>query len=136
MIKIISKKHIIVMAGVLLVINLVLVAILLLTKIAGSNFRGFNKIADSKTYQAVFLDNDQIYFGRLKNVTSNSNYLLLTDVYYVKVGNGSVGQLVKLGQIEPHRPTNEMIINREHVLFWENLSSDSPVVQTIRGPQN
>src|SRR3989338_8531409 len=38
---------------------------------------------DSDTYQAVFLTNDQIYFGRLKNISSD--YLILFDVYYVKI---------------------------------------------------
>lgn len=94
-----------------------------------------HKYIDSSTYQAIFLDNDQIYFGRLKNVDPDSEYLLLTDVYYVKVNEDSVGQLVKLGQIEPHRPTNEMIINRDHILFWENLTPESQVTQTIRGSQ-
>lgn len=127
----ISKKHILSAAGILIIVNLVLVAVSLSIKISSSrsNFR----IADPNTYQAIFLSNDQIYFGRLKNKNPESEYLTLTDVYYVKIDENSIGQLVKLGQIEPHRPTNEMIINRDHVLFLENLSPDSPVVQTIRG---
>jgi len=88
---------------------------------------------DSTAYQAVFLTNDQIYFGRLKNV--GPNYLILADVYYVKVNEGGAGQLIKLGQIEPHGPKDEMIINREHVLFWENMKPDSPVVKTIQSIQ-
>lgn len=129
----ISKKHILSAAGTLIVVNLVLVVILLLIKIS-SNGSNFDRMADPSTYQAVFLSNDQIYFGHLKSGGSReSEYLTLTDVYYVKVGEDSVGRVVKLGQIEPHKPTNEMILNREHILFWENLSSDSPVVQTIQG---
>lgn len=85
---------------------------------------------DPSTYQAVFLTNDQIYFGRLKNISSD--YFILMDVYYVRINDDSAGQLIKLGQIEPHRPRNEMIINREHVLFWENLDPDSPVIKTIQ----
>lgn len=131
----IDKKHIIIAIGVSVLINLVIVAILLSIQIV-SKFRGFNEIIDSSTYQAVFMDNDQIYFGHLKDVGPDLSFLLLSDVYYVKVGGGSVGQLVKLGQIEPHRPTNEMIINKGHVLFVENLTPDSPVVQTIKSSQN
>lgn len=125
-----SRKYIISAAGVLVIINLVLIAVLLSIKINSSG-DNLNKIADPNSYQAVFLDNDQIYFGHLKN-TNTSGYLLLTGVYYVKVSEDSVGQLVKLGQIEPHGPKNEMIINRDHVLFWENLRFDSPVVKTIQ----
>ncbi|MDP3792298.1 MAG: hypothetical protein Q8Q89_01070 [bacterium] len=128
----ITKKHILSAAGVVVIINLVLVAFLLSIKISSSS-DNFDKIADPNTYQAIFLSNDQIYFGHLKSENQKSEYLTLTDVYYIKVGEDSVGQLVKLGQIEPHKPTNEMIINREHVLFWENLSPDSPVVRTIQG---
>lgn len=88
---------------------------------------------DSAAYQAVFLTNEQIYFGRLKNI--NPDYLILLDVYYVKVGENNVGQLVKLGTIEPHGPKDEMIINQDQVLFWENLKLDSPIVRTIRSLQ-
>ena len=85
---------------------------------------------DPATYQAVFFTNDQIYFGRLKNISPD--HLILYDVYYVKVNESGTGELVKLGQIEPHRPKDEMVINQEHILFWENLSLDSPIVQNIQ----
>jgi|SRR3989338_1832623 len=134
MLKII-KKYLFIAVGVLVVVNLALIIILLSAKI-NLNRNDFVKLADPDSYQAVFLNNDQIYFGHLKRASQDQNYLFLTDVYYVRVGEGSVGQLVKLGQIEPHRPTNEMIINKDHILFWENLSPDSPVVQTIQGSKN
>lgn len=85
---------------------------------------------DSDLYQAVFLTNDQIYFGRLKNISSD--YLILSDVYYVKINKDGAGQLVKLGAGEPHGPKNEMIINQDQVLFWENMRIDSQVVKTIQ----
>lgn len=87
---------------------------------------------DKATYQAVFLANDQIYFGKLKGI--DSQYPILDDVYYVKLEDekATSGRLVKLGIIEPHGPRDQMIINREHILFWENLKPDSSIVQTIR----
>ena len=85
---------------------------------------------DSDGYQAVFLTNDQIYFGHLKSI--GSDYLILSDVYYVKVNEEGAGQLVKLGVGEPHGPQDKMIINQDQVLFWENLKFDSPVVKTIQ----
>ena len=88
---------------------------------------------DSDTYQAVFLTNDQIYFGRLKNISSD--YLILSDVYYVKINESGAGQLVKLGSGEPHGPKDEMIINQDQVLFWENMRFDSQVVKTIQSMQ-
>ncbi len=92
-----------------------------------------NEFIDPSAYQAIFLTNDQIYFGRLKN--TSSDYLILFDVYYVKVNDKGDGHLVKLGIGEPHGPRDEMIINQEQVLFWENLKPDSPVVNTIRSMQ-
>ncbi|OGM98979.1 MAG: hypothetical protein A2915_03390 [Candidatus Yanofskybacteria bacterium RIFCSPLOWO2_01_FULL_41_34] len=92
-----------------------------------------NDFIDSNTFQAVFLTNDQIYFGHLKN--ASSDYLILADVYYVKVNENGAGQLVKLGAIEPHKPKDKMTINQDQVLFWENLNDDSPVVNTIRSMQ-
>ncbi|MBI2674267.1 MAG: hypothetical protein HYX22_00815 [Candidatus Yanofskybacteria bacterium] len=86
---------------------------------------------DPNTYQAVFLTNDQTYFGRLKNISSD--YLILFDVYYVKIDEDGAGQLVKLGSIEPHEPENKMTINRDQVLFWENIKFDSSVVKKIQG---
>ena len=69
---------------------------------------------DTETYQAIFLTNNQIYFGRLKNISSD--YLILSDVYYVKVKEDGAGQLVKLGMGEPHGPKDEMVINQDQVL--------------------
>ena len=60
---------------------------------------------------------------------------MLSDVYYVKINEGGTGQLVKLGAGEPHSPKDEMIINQDHILFWENLKVDSPVVKTIQNMQ-
>lgn len=96
----------------------------------------YNKqdFVDQSTYQAVFLTNDQIYFGHLKNI--NSEFLMLDDVYYVKVGEGGAGQLVKLGAIEPHAPQDKMIINKSQVLFWENMRFDSTIVKTIQNMQS
>src|SRR3989344_7754601 len=86
---------------------------------------------DSNTYQALFLINNQTYFGSLANI--NSDYLVLSDVYYVKVNEETgEGRLVKLGPFEPHKPNGSMIINKDQVLFWENLNFDSSVLKTIQ----
>ena len=95
-------------------------------------YDSYNKqdFIDPNAYQALFLTNNQIYFGHLKNISPD--YVLLKDVYYVKIGEGGAGQLVKLGIIEPHGPKDEMIINQDQVVFWENLRFDSPVVKNIQ----
>ena len=89
-----------------------------------------NDFIEPDAYQAVFLTNDQIYFGYLKSISSD--YLILSDVYYAKVDESGAGQLVKLGAGEPHGPKDKMIMNKDQILFWENLTSDSPVVKAIQ----
>ena len=90
-------------------------------------------------YKAVFLDNDQVYFGKVAN--KNSKYVKLTDVYYLQVAQPSQNQygvldqpnltLIKLGS-ELHGPKDEMEIVRDHIMYIEELSNDSRVVQAIR----
>lgn len=98
---------------------------------------------DSSKYQAVFLTNGQVYFGKLKSV--NSDYYKLTNIFYLQASgteqtsdnpqettqqeNSNV-QLIKLGN-EVHGPEDTMIIGKEQVLFFENLKPDGKVSDTI-----
>lgn len=90
-------------------------------------------------YQAVFLSNNQVYFGKLSNMSSQ--YPVLRDIYYLQITQPLQPKeegtqpppninLVKLGS-EIHGPSDEMRINRDHILFIEDLDSDSQVVQAI-----
>lgn len=95
----------------------------------------------SGRWQAVFLDDGQVYFGRLS--ASNAHYAVLREVYYLKVtgalqqGEGNAGgisdkslNLIKLGG-EAHGPENEMYIAKTKILFIENLKNDSNVLKAI-----
>jgi hypothetical protein len=93
-------------------------------------------------YQAVFLTNDQVYFGKISDMNHDS--ITLKDVYYLKQDataakdqtSSKQVQLAKLGSgSEVHNPDNEMRINRDQVLFWENIKDDSQVVKTIKQAQ-
>lgn len=90
---------------------------------------------DRNAWQAIFLDNNQVYFGKIQKITSKNIYL--TNIYYLQAGQSlenkdtaSTVNLVKLGS-ELHGPTDEMIINREKVIFWENLKETSRIVKII-----
>ena len=83
-------------------------------------------------YQAVFLTNNQVYFGKLVN--RNSQYPVLKDIYYLQVTQTLQPRdenqqpipnlnLVKLGA-EVHGPQDEMVINRDHIMFYEDLKED------------
>lgn len=97
-------------------------------------------------YQAVFLTNGQVYFGKLTN--AEGDFMTLKDIYYLQVvqpplqGQQQPGQpaaaaqqpqisLVKLGN-ELHGPMDEMKISRPQVLFYESLKEDGQVVQAIK----
>jgi hypothetical protein len=101
----------------------------------------------SNQYQAVFLTNGQVYFGKL--VGLHSDYLVLKNIYYLQVaqaiqpsdgktaaapantGSDSNNvQLIKLGN-ELHGPEDQMQVSKDQVLFWENLKTDSKVAKAI-----
>src|ERR1700743_2242299 len=46
-----------------------------------------NKNIKTSEYQAVFLTNGQVYFGKLANL--NNKYVTITDVYYLQVQSNS-----------------------------------------------
>ncbi len=93
----------------------------------------------SGKYQAVFLSNNQVYFGKLYN--ANSSYPTLRDIYYLQVTQALQPKdpknpsqqinLVKLGG-ELHGPEDAMSINKSHILFFEDLKADSQVVAAIK----
>ncbi len=125
-----------------IVVVLVIVGFLFRDKLMGKKA---GAPAGSSTYQAVFLTNGQVYFGKLSE--TEKDYLTLKDIYYLQVvqpplqGSGQSAQpaqpqaspqisLVKLGN-ELHGPVDEMHISRPQVLFFEDLKSDGQVVQAI-----
>ena len=85
-------------------------------------------------YQAVFLDNNQVYFGKITAITST--LLTIQDIYYLNTSatGSSTSEkqlsLIKLGT-EIHAPEDEMFIPLAHVLYYENLQPTSRVVTAI-----
>jgi hypothetical protein len=103
---------------------------------------------DQGKYQAVFLTNGQVYFGKINS--SNNTYLELVDIFYLQVkpvlqqgeeGNENTNKnpqeqktelsLVKLGN-ELHGPLDRMMINKDQVVFVEDLKDDSKVTDAIK----
>jgi len=130
---------------------MLVIAILAIIVLVGGSWFAWMKMAGgdsgvkSDKYQAVFLTNGQVYFGKVSDV--NGGYVKLSDIYYLQVqqsvqpdGSNSTDQnanndksqvsLAKLGS-ELHGPEDNMYISRQQVLFWENLKSDGKVVQAI-----
>lgn len=94
------------------------------------------------SYQAVFLTNGQVYFGKVAN--ERGAVVEMTDVYYLQVQQAIQPaadenakpevKLVKLGT-EIHGPEDEMRINRDQVIFIEDLKEDGKVMQAVRAYQ-
>lgn len=96
------------------------------------------KYVDTGKYQAVFLNNGQVYFGKISTLTDK--YVDLRGIYYLTQSTTTSGgqqtatgdyTLVKLGCQQIHYPTDQMLINRDQVTFWENLSKDGKVAKSI-----
>lgn len=99
-----------------------------------------NKSINRGEFQALFLTNGQVYFGKLANL--NDKYVTITDVFYLQVqqslqqaastANTTTGQvsLAKLGN-ELHGPEDKMFVASDQVLFWENLRNNSKVTEAI-----
>jgi hypothetical protein len=137
---------------------LVAAVIVVLIVVAGWLIWGngfWSNLSVGKGYQAVFLSNGQVYFGKLE---LGRSWVVLKDIYYLQVtqdlqpaSNGGTApttgstsdannssnklQLVKLGS-ELHGPEDAMYVARDKVLFWENIKDDSQVMQAIKQAQS
>lgn len=109
-------------------------------------------LSETGKWHAVFLTNGQVYFGQLDN--PDAQYAVLRDVYYLQLQQAQAAPaaapspdgeaqvvpapqpnppqltLIKFGT-ELHAPVDFMQLNRDHILFWEELTPESQVVQAI-----
>ncbi|MCA9388925.1 hypothetical protein KC644_04200 [Candidatus Berkelbacteria bacterium] len=96
---------------------------------------------NSSAYQAVFLSNGQVYFGKFSQSPGSAK---LENIFYLQVqqqqglqpddqsGSSQAElKLIKLGN-ELHGPADVMRINPDHVLFVEDLKDDGRVVEAIK----
>ncbi len=139
-----ARRKTILWTAVILVIAVVLLIVFNFLFSSSTSFSRLLNWSDPDKYQAVFLSNGQVYFGKVTDI--NLQTLVLEDIYYLRMSQAlqasSLGEetgqvsadnfsLIKLGN-EIHGPENKMNINLDHVLFIENLSNDSKVVEAIR----
>jgi hypothetical protein len=130
------------------------VVLLVITGIAAAgwyfwpNNRGVEMTIDPEKYQAVFLSNGQVYFGRLEVV--NSDYMKLTNVYYLERQLTTDGenpetppedaeetpsgdnnfQLLKYSDVL-YGSEDAMVISQDDIIRYENLRSDGVVAKAI-----
>ena len=119
-------------------------AALLVGLVFGGKEDKVNKESDlisTDKYQAVFLNSQdgQVYFGKLG--VYNSDWYVLSDIYYVRVENpiqpAGASQEAQTNSRqaklinELHGPQDVMYVSRDKVLYWENLKDDGQVVKAI-----
>lgn len=83
-------------------------------------------------YQAVLLDDNQVYYGKLSGI--GSAHPILTDIYYIKSGvdpqtKETKNILVKRGK-ELHAP-DRMYLNEQHIILVEPVGPTSQVAKLI-----
>ena len=94
---------------------------------------------DGSKNQALFLTNGQVYFGKLSQADADT--VKMSNIFYLQVQQDvqpkpkdteetAETQLIKLGN-ELHGPEDEMFVDRDQVLFWENLKKDGKVSEAI-----
>ena len=93
---------------------------------------------DNTKYQAVHLVSGMNYYGKLHNL--NNDYMKLTEVYYLQLKSDVAKdkttqtvedvELIKWGN-EIQGPVDEMIINKDQIVSFENLKHDGKVAQAI-----
>lgn len=109
---------------------------------------GVASAIDTGKYQAVFLSNGQVYFGRLSVV--NNDYMKLTNIYYLErqlsgtgdteiegdTGSATVNatdnnfQLLKYSDVL-YGSEDAMVISKDDIIRFENLRSDGVVAKAI-----
>jgi hypothetical protein len=123
-------------------VNQILITVVLVALLGLGIFFGVQQIRQGGgkgTRQAIFLTNGQVYFGYASGL--GSKYIKLKDIYYLQVQDpiqpakdNATQQpqvsLVKLGN-ELHGPKDEMKINRDQVLFVEDMKNESKVNEAI-----
>ena len=107
-------------------------AIALLAILVLGDFLRSGKVTFDTPYQAVFLTNGQVYFGRLEK--AGSPYPVLTEVYYVQSQVKADTKeprniLVRRGK-EWHGP-DRMVLNAQQILFIEPVGPESTVAKLI-----
>lgn len=110
----------------------ILFSVFLIALVTSCNKPGEN-LSFASEYQAVFLDNGQVFFGKLEN--GGAEHPKLSEVYYIGQqpapdGKGVNNILLKRGG-EWHGP-EFMYLTKNHIVMIEPVSPTSRVAELIK----
>lgn len=120
----------------LVIIIAAVIVILLGAIIWWQFFSGQQRIMHDR-YQAVHLQDGRVFFGKLQN--TNGEFMTLLNPYYTDLKNSGDQapkqlSLIKVGD-EVYGPERSVSVARSTVQYWENLRTDSKVIEAIKQRQ-
>ena len=135
-----NYKYKITKSGWVLIISVIIIIGLLIYLVLQNfiNNQAGGLSENKAQWQAIFLSNGQVYFGQV--VSENNDSVIIQNIYYLQdkislhQGADQLPKdfpLVKLGN-EVHGPYDEMRINRQHIIFVEDLRQDGKIMQAIQ----
>lgn len=119
------------LVGALIAVVIVVVLILALVR-AVNPPDSLSSAINPREYQAVFLSNGQVYFGKLS--VPGGNYYYLRHPYQLTAsvqGSNATQQSLVPVRNEIQAPEDEMIVSRSQVLYVENLKPSGRVSRVI-----
>jgi len=111
----------------------VVLGVLFVLVLTGCNRQSGGNITFGTEYQAVFMENGQVFFGKLQN--AGSPYPLLKSVFYIRQQvnpeTKELRQVLLRRANELHKP-DQMYINAGHIAIIEPVAADSQVARLIK----
>lgn len=95
------------------------------------------------TWKAVFLDSNQVFFGKFVNIPFAST-ITLRNAHFIKPEQADISSstpqnqsiiISEIGEM-PHGPADDMVISKDHILYYENLKSGSSLVKGLEQSEN
>lgn len=90
-------------------------------------------VVQNSAYQAVFLSNGSMYFGKLSG--EGTTHPVLREVYYFQAGQEQVKnaqpKLIKFGS-EIQGPKDELRLNPSQIMYVQDLTDEGQVVKAIK----
>lgn len=121
-----SRRFIIISVATILAIILVFVCMFMWQN---GTFRNISQAIKYKgSYQAVFLANGQLYFGKISEITNN--YLILKTPHYLQQDEEKDLTLVSIKD-EFHKPKDYLLIEKSSVIYIEELRAASEIADAI-----
>lgn len=128
--------------GRLLVLSLIIVSVAVTAFVGFAIARGVDGEmgrVNKDQFQAVFLTstNPEVYFGRIVDIDSNT--ITMESVFFPRVTQSlqnppnNAEQNVSLVDLKSaiHGPDDQMYIDKDQVVFWQNMNNDGLVARSI-----